>query len=246
MDFRLRGGVELGTMVAQGALTRCSKAVQAGSRRWADLQLRRFYPEIETGYSALAEGLGTPIKFTRQAERGVFLLNLMVRHKPSLIVELGSGASTIWFAAYARRHGARVVSLEQDPDWCQAVRRAVPSADIILSSLKSVGESVWRYEADMPDGADLIYVDGPSGKRFLGTKRSSAKKMIYWDTLDYLARGQRPKLIVVDSRTETVCAIRKVTAAEYSFAPQCNFAIRTSAWGQALRFRRQSVFVRRD
>ena len=69
----------------------------------------------------------------------------------------------------------------------------------------------------MPAGADLVYIDGPAGKRFLGIKGLSSQRMIYSDVLDYLARGERPGLIVVDGRVSTVDAICEVATDDYCF-----------------------------
>ena len=45
--------------------------------------------------------------------QGAFILRLLEAHRPKSIVELGSGDSTIWFAAYAAKAGAEFTSFDQ-------------------------------------------------------------------------------------------------------------------------------------
>ena len=112
--------------------TRWAKAAQRTRRPWAERELRRLCPQIDSSHATLSSALGAPIAFTYQAERAVFLIRLLEKHRPKRIIELGSGASTIWFNLYARKRGAHVTSLEQSRTWRTAVRRAVQSYGLKL------------------------------------------------------------------------------------------------------------------
>ena len=86
--------------------------------------------------------------------------------RPRLIVEAGSGASTLLLAAYAKAAGARVVSLEHHPTYHQATRDILARhglagyVDLRLAPLTPRPGGPW-YDTSLPEGIDLAVIDGP-------------------------------------------------------------------------------------
>ncbi len=93
-----------------------------------------------------------------------------------LIVECGSGASTVWFSFACRKAGrGRVVALEHEELYADRTREALarhgltPYADVRVAPLESVniaGESYdWYARKQWDDLTDIsmLFVDGPPG-----------------------------------------------------------------------------------
>ncbi len=107
------------------------------------------------------------------------LLTEYVRELPSgaTIVELGSGATTLWLALAAQRRGGdvRVISLDTSAEWATVTRAALARngvdalVDLRVAELAPVttaaGDQNWYEEAGWRDLADiaLLFVDGPPG-----------------------------------------------------------------------------------
>ena len=103
------------------------------------------------------------------------LVDLVVAERPSLIVECGSGASTLWLALAMRRFGidGRVVALDHDPVFGGKTRDLLARHDVgdlaevrdaPLESFSLDGESYsWYARRAWEDltGIDLLFVDGP-------------------------------------------------------------------------------------
>jgi predicted O-methyltransferase YrrM len=103
------------------------------------------------------------------------LVDLVIAKRPSLVVECGSGASTLWIALAMRRFeiDGRIVSLEHDPVFGGRTRDLlarhkvldlVEIRDAPLESFSIDGENYsWYAERAWEDlkGIDLLFVDGP-------------------------------------------------------------------------------------
>jgi predicted O-methyltransferase YrrM len=101
------------------------------------------------------------------------LLNLVVDHilanKPKLVVEFGAGASTFVIArALQRAGGGRLISFEQHADFVESTRAWLAEhgleADMRAAALRpSPGgwPGLWYDQGELPDGIDLMLVDGP-------------------------------------------------------------------------------------
>lgn len=102
------------------------------------------------------------------------LLRLVMSVRPRLILECGSGTSTVWLAAALREiGGGRLVSLDHLEEYAQQTRAALADqglegiADVRCAPLVRVelaGESVqWYDPVTVSDvsGVDLLVVDGP-------------------------------------------------------------------------------------
>jgi predicted O-methyltransferase YrrM len=103
------------------------------------------------------------------------LVDLVVAERPSLVVECGSGASTLWLALAMRRFGidGRVVALDHDPVFGGKTRDLLARHDVgdlaevrdaPLESFSLEGETYsWYARRAWEDltGIDLLFVDGP-------------------------------------------------------------------------------------
>jgi predicted O-methyltransferase YrrM len=105
----------------------------------------------------------------------VVLVDLVITERPSLVVECGSGASTLWLALAMRRFGigGRIIALDHDPVFGGRTRdllarhgvgdlaevRDAPLEDV------SVDGQVYSWYARRAwedlKGIDLLFVDGP-------------------------------------------------------------------------------------
>jgi predicted O-methyltransferase YrrM len=103
------------------------------------------------------------------------LVDQVITQRPSLIVECGSGASTLWLALALRRFGidGRIVALDHDPVFADKTRgflarhgvsdlaevRDAPLEDFSLAD----GSYSWYARRAWEDlaGIDLLFVDGP-------------------------------------------------------------------------------------
>lgn len=103
------------------------------------------------------------------------LVDQVIAQRPSLVVECGSGASTLWLALALRRFGidGRIVALEHDPVFAAKTRgylarhgvsdlaevRDAPLEDLSLAD----GTYSWYAQRTWKDltGIGLLFVDGP-------------------------------------------------------------------------------------
>lgn len=97
------------------------------------------------------------------------LAGLVREHRPGLVLEAGSGRSTIVLAHALRDvNRGRLLALEHDPDFAHEnycylrVNNLAAGADVLYAPL---GENGWYAEAAWRDleGIDLLLVDGPPG-----------------------------------------------------------------------------------
>jgi len=105
----------------------------------------------------------------------VVLVDLVITERPSLIVECGSGASTLWLALAMRRFGigGRIIALDHDPVFGGRTRdllarhgvgdlaevRDAPLEDVSLDG-QTYSWYARRAWEDLK-GIDLLFVDGP-------------------------------------------------------------------------------------
>jgi predicted O-methyltransferase YrrM len=105
----------------------------------------------------------------------VVLVDLVVTERPSLVVECGSGASTLWLALAMRRFkiDGRIVALEHDPAFGGKTRDFLARHDVgdlaevrdaPLESFSLDGQTYSWYARPAWEnltGIDLLFVDGP-------------------------------------------------------------------------------------
>ncbi|WP_169579562.1 class I SAM-dependent methyltransferase [Ruania albidiflava] len=103
----------------------------------------------------------------------VELVNVVARLRPRLVLECGSGTSTLWIAYALRRNGSgRVVALDHDTEYAAATAQVITEhgleqwAHIRHAPLAPTdtprGPMPW-YSTDLTDltGIELLVVDGP-------------------------------------------------------------------------------------
>jgi Methyltransferase domain len=102
---------------------------------------------------------------------------LVQRHRPDLVVELGSGTSTVWIAyALAASRCGQVISIEHSERFAERTRAALRAHQEVSKHVEirhapltriRIGHEEYRwYEPDrLTDlsGIDLLVVDGPPG-----------------------------------------------------------------------------------
>jgi predicted O-methyltransferase YrrM len=104
------------------------------------------------------------------------LLHLVRTRKPKLILELGSGTSTVWLAYALQETGGRLVSLDHEAGYAAKTREALAEhgltdvAEVREAPLRPVvldGRTFPWYDvescADLSD-VDLLVIDGPPEK----------------------------------------------------------------------------------
>lgn len=102
-------------------------------------------------------------------DAGEILRGLVEQHRPELILECGSGRSTVHLAAAARDFGGRVVSLEHQLDFADATTAMLLENDLEEFAevrYAPLGEDpVWYTTVGWSDlaGIGLLFVDGPPG-----------------------------------------------------------------------------------
>ncbi len=103
------------------------------------------------------------------------LVSELLRIRPSLVVECGSGVSTLWLALAIDQHGldCRIVSLDHDPHFAEQTRRSLRShgverhvevRDAPLVSSDLPGHTTAWYDRSALNGLEdigLVFVDGP-------------------------------------------------------------------------------------
>lgn len=103
------------------------------------------------------------------------LVDLVITERPSLVVECGSGASTLWLGLAMRRFGidGRIIALDHDPVFAARTRNLLARHDVgdlaevrdaPLESFSLDGEAYsWYSRRAWEDlaGIDLLFVDGP-------------------------------------------------------------------------------------
>lgn len=154
------------------------RALQAVLRRGADWLRYETVQEIEALQrlrDRLHVGADAPLLggWAMDPTAMLYLVNHVLDGRPGLIVECGSGASTVWLAkALEANGGGRLVALEHDPVYAQQTRAALVHhnvekfVDLRLAEIGEVdleGKSYpWYVNAmDGIDGVDVLLVDGP-------------------------------------------------------------------------------------
>jgi predicted O-methyltransferase YrrM len=181
-----------GRLVVEDQVRRLEQDV-AALRALLHAQDDRFQRKLRAGFSSAAnllsvlphlkiDGVLPPFPhqgFEVPGEMAAFLYHLVRRHRPKLVLELGSGSSTVLLAASVRANGfGRVVSIEHDPGYrdrtAQFLRQTELSdrVDLIEAPLveQCFGDLTLNWYDLAPllrtlsEKIDFLFVDGPPGK----------------------------------------------------------------------------------
>lgn len=103
------------------------------------------------------------------------LWHVLERRRPGLVVELGSGTSSVWIGYALRRYGGRLVSVDHDPGYAEQTRahlrrhgltELVEVRHVPLVRLTVDGDPYRWYDPDQLtdlSGVEMLVVDGPPG-----------------------------------------------------------------------------------
>lgn len=149
-------------------------------RQGVQTDLMQTYRQLEALQNLYAIGnVERPIPASRvwaaSPDLLLFLVGLVERERPKLIVECGSGLSSLWFGVALRKFGieGRVIALEHDEQFGEQTRGQVHRhglADLVevrSAELESyeLGDTTFQWYArkawdDLAD-IDVLFVDGP-------------------------------------------------------------------------------------
>lgn len=103
------------------------------------------------------------------------VFHLVERHQPPLVLELGSGTSTVWLGYVLERYGGRLISVDHSPEYAERTRSMLAlhslegTAQVRLAPLRPFhvdGRDFRWYDeqvfADVGE-AGFLLVDGPPG-----------------------------------------------------------------------------------
>lgn len=117
--------------------------------------------------------------FEITGEEAAFLTHLIRRHRPRLIMELGSGSSTFLFAAALRANGSgRLIAVEHEREHARQTAQFLAQADLsdwvqlvtVPLTERRIGDRDFQwYDLDallgtLSERIDLLFIDGPPGK----------------------------------------------------------------------------------
>lgn len=162
------------TFVSRADIPRLQRRIEATTRR-VDRQGGQ-----AIAVASLAGRYEYPLRFGNgwalSGDTAVVLVQELVRLRPRLVVELGSGVSTVLVASELKRlgDGGRVISYEHEVDWVADTQRhlaaagVADAATVLAAPLAPIDVDGRRYEwyslpADVPapGTVDLLIVDGP-------------------------------------------------------------------------------------
>ena len=172
-----------------GKLERDIEALQASSTAQHDTAQRRLRAGLASAVNLISllpqlkiEGVVPPFShhgWEVTGEMAAFLFYLVRRHRPKLILELGSGSSTVLLAAALRANGTgRLVTVEHDPEHRNRTAQSLEQTelvdwvDLVETPLveQAFGErSLQWYDVaallpNLPGSIDILFIDGPPGR----------------------------------------------------------------------------------
>ena len=162
-DERQRDLLQLVEQTVQGAQRRPFEDVEALLQLYRGFEPRAPMPPSDRGWALDPAGL-------------LMLRHLVEERQPRLVLELGSGTSSVWLGYTLEKSGGRLVSLEHEPEYVDRTRSLLAMhglehvAEVRLAPLTPLdldGEKFDWYDpgvlADIAD-VDLVLVDGPPGR----------------------------------------------------------------------------------
>jgi predicted O-methyltransferase YrrM len=171
----------IGNLDRQGARTLDSvRRIGADLDREIKKEIRKTFRQLEAlqNLSAMlpaADVLPATREWAASPDLLLVLVDLVITERPSLIVECGSGVSTLWLALAMRRFGieGQIIALDHDPAFGGKTRDFLARhgvgdlaevRDAPLESFSLDGETYsWYARRAWEDlkGIDLLFVDGP-------------------------------------------------------------------------------------
>jgi len=171
----LPGSAELDAAILKGTLD-TTRRVRADLEK----EIRQTFRQLEalqnlTAVLPAADLLPATRGWAASPDLLAVLVDLVITQRPALVVECGSGASTVWLALAMRRFAisGQVIALDHDPAYGAATRGLLARhqlgglaevRDAPLEPFQLNGEPcAWYARAAWADlaGIDLLFVDGP-------------------------------------------------------------------------------------
>lgn len=153
-------------------------------------------------------------KWMIAADFALIILSHIEEKCPPLVVELGSGYSTLIIGHALKKAGrGRLVSIEHDPKYCQQTQAMIAAHglhDVValhLSPLQPYGDAKQPWYGIslglFPSAIDLLIIDGPPG--YLCAQSRYPALPALWETL------AQPATIMLDdaSRTDEQSIVRR-------------------------------------
>ncbi|MEV4707696.1 class I SAM-dependent methyltransferase [Actinoplanes sp. NPDC049316] len=181
MQRRVVGAVEKERLAAGDRHQELTRSLTRGLRQnghGTDLLLRAQSREIEAMFQLFGEftpraPMPSSGDFALNPTELLELLHIVRLRRPQLVVELGSGTSTVWLAYALEKSGGRLVSLDHDAEYAARTRdqlaahgltgvaevRTAPLSDLVVD-----GKNYRWYDVEkLADlrGIDLLLIDGP-------------------------------------------------------------------------------------
>jgi hypothetical protein len=138
-----------------------------------------------------------------------FIYRLVRKHKPKVVLEFGSGCSTVVIAQALADNGAgHVTSVDSQQDWAEVTRSTIPEeltsyCEVVYAPAVEEqyrGEAVFRHVDAPALLPDLVYLDGP----VLNSRVKAAVDLVYLE--DQLPDGF---VLAVEGRMANVEFLRR-------------------------------------
>ena len=177
------------------------------------------------------------------------IISILEQHKPTNIAEMGSGRSSLVFAAWAKKQGIVYKAFEQLDYWLQLtnsiVSRVTEKTHVIKQETVEIPNFGGRYKNDIDPNCDFIYVDGPT-ILVKNNQTTHTKKSCYTDAADFLRQGGKPKVIMVEGRTDSIDLIMAEAARlnlNFEFKPSYHWAIQRRQYRQSIALRHHGIIT---
>jgi hypothetical protein len=191
--------------------------IEAARRKWAQILAERRLSA--TSVWPLLQDYLVRTKSTGCSYIDYWHLHLAVqRYRPKLILELGTGASTIVLAEAARGYGGHVVSMEESEEWHRHAIANLPAdlpVEIVLSETVEDAFSIFRgmRYRDVPPGPyEFVFVDGPT------YKTKSGEITFDLDLIRVVERAEVPLRGLIDKRISTCFVMQRVLPGKVRYA----------------------------
>jgi hypothetical protein len=178
------------------------------------------------------------------------IFNIIKKKNIKKILEIGTGRTTFLFNCF-EGGGISICSMEQDIEWkeklIELLKKYKINSNIILSDIEKLPNGA-KFSNIPNFEPDLLYIDGPYyPKPRKKTFDTFGGKPAYYDFKTLFDRNIFPKVIMIEGRISTVEEITKSSYFnKYHFEAEYAYYLKKNDFISALKFKRHSVFIRKD
>lgn len=159
--------------------------------------LRRKQSEIITSHTGL----------TSSKEKYNILSRELIKYKPQIVLELGSGASTDVILGTIAEWGGKLVSMEEKAEYAHRISTVSPKREYTYGMFRGVGYT------DIPKlDYDFVYIDGPTT---YWPSYPEGEKTFDFDFLNVV--GNKPTRGLIDSRMSTTFVLSLIFSDKVTF-----------------------------